>query len=112
MTRSPRKVILTLDEPIFGGLLVLIQQRLALDNVIRGLVQGAVLEALAQYVDNLIVHHTIPAELLIRFEPADGVVHIALIDGRHATEALMVPVVLLLVWFHYGLCKVIEKKHI
>jgi len=98
---------LTLDEPVLGGLLVLFQQRLALDDVVGGLVEGAVLEALAQNVHDLVVHHAIPAELLIGLKTADGVVRVALIDRRNAAEALVVPILLLLVRLHNALCGVI-----
>lgn len=94
----------TLDEPVLGGLFVLLEQWLALDHMVGRLVQGAILEALPQDVQDLVVHHAIPPELLIRLEAADGIVCVALIDGWHTTEALMVPIRLLLIRFDNRFC--------
>jgi len=78
--------------------------------VIGCLVEGAVLEALAQNVDNLVVDHAIPAELLIGLETADGIVRVALVDRRNAAEALVVPILLLLVRLHNALCGINTRR--
>lgn len=59
--------------------------------MIRRLVQDAVLEAFSHDVQNLILDQLVALELLVGFEVAHVVVGVALIDGRHATELLMVP---------------------
>lgn len=96
--------LLTLGKPVLGSLLVLIQQWPALDHMIWRLIHHTVLETLSENVNNFVVHHAIATELLIGFEAADYIVSVALIDGWHATELLVVPGIRLVIRFDNCFC--------
>lgn len=64
--------------------------------MIRCFVQDAILEALSHDVQNLVIDQLVALVLLVGFEDAYVVVGVALIDGRHATELLMIPRIFLL----------------
>lgn len=65
--------------------------------MIRCLVQHAILESHAKNHENVVVDELIALELLVGLEYASLILGLALVDGRDATELLMVPRVLLLV---------------
>lgn len=94
---------LTLGEPILGSLFVCFHKWRALCNVIGCLVDHAILKTLSQNAEHFVVDHTITSELLICLEAADGIIRIAFVYGRNATEALVIPIRLLLVRLDNGL---------
>lgn len=93
---------LTLGEPVLGSLLVVLVDGPAFTVTVGALVQHTVLESLAEDAQHFIVHQAIPLELLVRLELADEVIRVALVDGGHSAELLVVPRVLLLVWLDDG----------
>lgn len=92
-----QELLLTLCEPILGALLVDLVNWATLSVTIRTLVQHAVLEPLTKDAQHLVVDQTVPLELLIRLEFAHQVIRVALVDGGHTPELLVVPRVLVLI---------------
>lgn len=97
-----QKFPLTFSEPISCSMFISVQQTLALFHMIRALIEHAILKSLSQNSQNVIVHLTISFKLLIGFEFANGIVCVALIDGGHSAQFLMVPGIVFLVGLNDG----------
>lgn len=95
---------LTLDKPVFRSLFIRIQNSFAFHQMIWSLVQHTILETLTQNAQNFIVDHFVTTELLVRFEVTNWVVRVTLINCRNTTEFLMIPWIVLLIWFDDFFC--------
>lgn len=97
--------ILTLREPVRFRLEICIDDVFTFGHMVGWLVKNTILETFAQNAQNLAVDHFVAFELLICLVYANTVVGVALIDGWHTAQFLMIPRILLLVWKDYSLCE-------
>lgn len=103
---------LTFREPVGLGFLVVLQQWCALLYLIGCLIGNTVFEALTQNAEDFIVNQFVAFELHIGLPLAAWIIHVALIDGRHTVELLMIPWIVLLIWDNNRFYPRIQSKSV
>lgn len=103
---------LTFREPIRLGYFVCFPKVFTPLDAVWALVQDAVLVAVAQNAEDLVVDFLVALELLVRLEVAGRVVRVALVDAGHATELLVIPRIVLLVRRNDRLCVEVRNYYV